>query len=161
MKTVVQFIKNPRARKGRKGGNNSVFTRSLRKVAFIDNRYSRRDLPQHNEHWLVDIIRENQNDNGGCFILKPLQVIPSSDLMPLLHGMYDLRLDDDAIIIKPHDNTKFWVMSPQAKKSILDETKGARALVIFHGGRMWQRRDPPESLLEREAQSLLEELEED
>lgn len=168
MRTVVQFIRNHRTKgKPDEHGRNRMYSRSLRKIAFIDNRHpASQGMPAHNEHWLVDIVRENQNDKGGCFILKPLMKVPEDELMPLVHGMYEMENDDDAILLTPTDTEKFWVLSPLAKKSILEETPNARALVIVHGSdkdqrKMWTRRRPPESLMEQEARALLSEALED
>jgi len=162
MKTIVQFIRNHRTGEPEDNGRNRMYSRSLRKIGFIDNRYpTESPWPHHDEHWLVEIVRENQNDNGGCFILQPIQKVTKDELMPLLHGMYEIQADEDAVILVPHDSGHFWVMSPKAKKSILTETEGARALVISHGGMIWQRRRPPESLVESEAKLLLGSLSQD
>jgi hypothetical protein len=169
MKTVVQFIRNHRTGEPEDNGRNRMYTRSLRKIGFIDNRYPRSaPWPKHNEHWVVEIPREKQNDKGGCFILKPFGdgPIKEDDLMPLVHGMYTISGDEDAVLITPNDTGKTWVMSPAAKKAILAETPDARALVIVHGTteedrKMWQRRRPPESLMEQEAKALLSSMDDD
>ncbi len=72
--------------------------------------------------------------------------------------MYEMEPDEDAVIITPKEKG-FWVMSPAAKKSIQqaygEETK---ALVIYHGEGMWQRRKPPEAVIEGEAARLLKDI---
>ena len=168
MKTVVQFIRNHRFGSEEDNGRNRIYARTLRKIGFIDNRYPRSaPLPKHNEHWFVEIVRENQNDRGGSFILRPISgPIPPEDLNPLIHGGYEITNDDDAVLITTKDPSKPWVMSPDAKKAILAETPNARALIIIHGEttddrKMWQRRRPPESLIETEAKALLEGMEDD
>lgn len=153
MNTVVQFIKN---RSPGAGGRNQVFSRSLRKVAFIDNRFEGPVHPKPGEHWFVEIVRENQSENGGCFVLKPIHCIPKSSLSPLVHGMYDMHTDGDAIILRPKETGKFWVMSPTSKQLITWD--GIRVVVIDHGGPMWQRRRPAASVMENEAKRLLESI---
>jgi hypothetical protein len=166
MQTVVLFVSTGRKDQPTGGWKNKIYTRSLRKIGFIDNRYPKDGaFPKDDEHWLVEIVRENMNDKGGCFILRPVQMVPRDDLMPLVHGSYEMRQDEDAVIITPNDKAKFWVMSPSAKRSILEaygaETPSgnARALVIDHGGSMWTRRAPPEAVMENEAKKLLQDLE--
>ena len=153
MKTVVQFIKN---RSPGSDGRNQVFSRSLRKVAFIDSRFDGPVDPRPGEHWFVEIIRENESKNGGCFVLKPIHRILKSELCPLVHGMYDMTNDGDAIILKPKEEGKFWVMSPTSKQLIAWD--GIRVVVIDHGGPMWQRRRPASSVMEDEAKRLLESI---
>jgi len=140
--------------------------RSLRKVSFIDDRYlaSRNGMPRVNEHWLVEIVRENlTHRGGGSFVIKPIQPIPDDDLVPLVHGSYDMRIDEDALILTPRDLSRYWVMSPQAKKALMrassTEEHEIRALVISQGGEMWQRRRPPEAVMQTEAKKLLRNLE--
>ena len=153
MRTVALFVSNGKARQGQ----NNVYTRSMRKIAFIDNRHLKKDgYPKVDEYWLTEIVRENQGNNGGCFIVKPLEPVKKDDLVPLVHGMYDLRMDEDAIIITPRDQSKLWVLSPEAKRAILRSSPNARALVIDQGGDMWPRRKPPESVIESEARKLLD-----
>lgn len=161
METVVLFVDTGRHGKPEGGWKNKLYARTLRKIGFIDNRYlvnEDNEYPKNNEHWLVKIVRENQSKRGGCFILRPLKRIPNEELSPLVHGMYDMRRDEDAVIITPYDQTKYWVMSPAAKRAIQqafgEETK---AVVIDHGGGMWTRRKPPEDVVENEAQKFLRE----
>lgn len=163
MQTVVKFIKNEHD-----STRNKVVARTLRKVSFIDDRYlaSRNGMPRFNEHWLVEIVRENLTNRpggGGSFVVKPIQPISDDDLAPLVHGSYDMRTDEDALILTPRDMSRFWVMSPEAKKALMrassTEEQAIRALVISHGGEMWQRRRPPESVMQAEAKKLLKDLE--
>lgn len=157
MKTVVQFVSTGRRGDAPEGGwRNKLYSRSLRKIGFVDNRHPKDGpYPQNEEHWFVEIVRENLSANGGgCFILKPLRLIPTEELMPLVVGMYEIATVDDAIIITPHDHTKMWVMSPKAKEAILSSSSAA-SLVINHGGSLWPRRKPAESLVEKEAKKLL------
>ncbi len=156
MNTVVLFVSTNRMGDAPEGGwRNDLYTRSLRKIGFIDNRHPRGGaFPKKDEHWLVEIVRENMGTKGGCFILKPMRKIPNDDLMPLVVGMYELEAIEGAVIITPHDNTKTWVMSPKAKKAIL-EASDAQSFVINHGGTLWPRRKPAESVVESEAKKLL------
>ena len=153
MNTVVSFVWN-RANVAKADARNRIYTRSLRKVGFIDNR-SMGALPQNEEHWLVKIVRENQSATkvGGCFILRPLQKIPEAELQPLLHGMYEFAVHQDAVVLTPHDPTKFWVMTPEAKVAILDATN-ARSFIINHGGPLWERRSPAVDALAHETSKL-------
>lgn len=156
MNTVVMFVTTGRADESAGGGwRNRLYTRSLRKIGFIDHLYPKDgDYPEPNEHWLVEILRENQNDRGGCFILRPVRLVRDHGV--LVHGMYEISLHDNCVILTPHDGSKFWVMSPAAKKAILDAHPGASALVINHGGESWQKRRAAESFLASEAKRLLE-----
>jgi hypothetical protein len=166
---VVLFVSTNRKGDAPEGGwKNSIYTRSLRKIGFIDNRYPKSGpYPKNNEYWKAEIMRENMTANGGCFILKPIRKVgdqfdndgavpinPSEDLLPLVVGMYELEDVDGAVVITPHDKTKLWVMSPVAKKAILDSTN-AQSLVINHGGTLWPRRRPAETIVENEAKKLL------
>jgi len=170
MKTVVLFVATNRRGDAPEGGwRNSLYTRSLRKIGVINNQHPRDgDYPQNNEYWLVEILRENLTANGGCFILKPLRKVgnhvgqeavptnPAEDILPLVIGMYEMETVDGAVIITPHDNdkTKMWVMSPLAKKAIVDASD-AQSFVINHGGTLWPRRRPAETVVENEAKKLL------
>jgi hypothetical protein len=148
METVVLFLHN-------RQGQNKIFTRTLRKVAFIDNRHPKGKLyPKHNEYWVVSIVRENENDTGGSFILKPLYRIEKQQVQPLVHGMYDIQLDNDAIILTPKEAGKFWAMSPNAKTTLLQEHPNSRSVVINHGGSIWQRRPAPNQVLQREMKRI-------
>lgn len=152
MRTVVFFHPN----RHKNDVKNRIVTRSMKRLGLIDSRLDpeKAPYPKANEHWLVEVLRENQgNDGGGCFILKPLERVEGKQV-PLILGMYDLEVVGDAVIVTPHDMTKFWVMSPNAKKAILDACE-ARAIIIKHGGDLWPRRRPAESVLESEAKRLL------
>lgn len=146
--TVVLFLQTDSSGSWK----NKLYTRTLRKIGFIDNRYTGQEKPRANEHWLVDVVRENQSARGGCLILHPIRKV--TDYVPLINGMYDLHMDGDVLIIVPHDKTKNWVLSPKAKSSFLEATK-ANTIVIDHGGTLWPRRKSPESILEKEAKKLL------
>lgn len=140
-----------------KDGNawkNRLWTRTLRKIGFIDNRYLGPEKPQADEHWLVEVVRENQSRKGGCLILHPIRKIEKHERVPLVHGMYDIRIEEDILILVPHDKTKFWVNSSEAKSSILAATK-ANTIIIDHGGELWTKRPSAETVLEREAKKLL------
>jgi hypothetical protein len=152
--TVVSFVWN-RENIGRADPRNKLYTRSLRKVGVIDNRSESGASPKNEEHWLVKIVRENQSSSksGGCFVLRPLRMVPELELSPLLHGMYEFAVYNDSVVLTPHDQTKFWVMSVDAKISILDATK-ARSFVINHGGPLWERRSPASSALAHETNKL-------
>jgi hypothetical protein len=152
VKTVVLFLPTDN---GTGQWKNKMQTRTMRKIGFIDNRYTGEARPQPGEHWLVEIIRENQSAKGGCLILHPVEKIEKDNRVPLLHGMYDMRMEDDIVILTPHDKTKYWMLSPKAKDAILASTK-ANTIVIDHGGELWPRRKSVESVLEREARKLLE-----
>lgn len=147
MNTVVLFVES------RQSYKNKVISRSLRKVSFIDNRLLEEALPKPEEHWFVEIVRENLSDDGGCFILKPLHLVPQDQLVPLLHGMYDLQIAHDSVVVNPKDMTKKWVMSPVAKRSILEST-GCHSFVINHGGGPWRRRKKLSDVLAQETESL-------
>ncbi len=157
MRTVVYFVKSNDNKKWK----NRIHTKSMRRIGFIDNRHpTTPPYPRANEHWLVEILRENQNDSGGCFILKPIECVEGKQV-PLVHGMYDLDVKDDAVILTPREepeasstDKKFWVISPKAKRAILSACE-ARAIVIKYDGDMWPKRRPAESVLESEARRLL------
>ena len=168
MNTVVLFVATNRRGDAPEGGwRNSIYTRSLRKIGFIDNRFLKENttLPQRDEYWLVEIVRENMT-GGGSFILKPLRKVgdqigtaavpvdKNADLLPLVVGMYEMEVVEGSVVITPHDQTKLWVMSPNAKKAIVEASK-AQSLIINHGGVLWPRRRPAESLVENEAKKLL------
>lgn len=151
MNTVVLFVES------RQPFKNKVISRSLRKVSFIDNRFLETNLPKPDEHWFVEIVRENLSDDGGCFILKPLYLVPQDQLVPLLHGMYDLEIVNDAVVVNPKDpSPKKWVMSPVAKRSILEST-GCHSFVINHGGGPWRRRKKLSDVLAQETELLIKE----
>ena len=153
MRTIVLFVDNRRTEED--APKNRVITRTLRKVGFIDTRYPRTlPYPKAEEHWLVEISRENLSDHGGCFIITPIRKVLAEEREPLVHGMYTIVNRDDSVIIEPNDKDKFWVMSPVAKKSILDATEGARSIVIDHGGGPWPRRSPAEGVISAGARKL-------
>lgn len=156
MITVVQF--HPTEPSG--NWKNKLWTRTLRKIGFVDNRYTGPLKPAPGEDWLVEVVRENQgkgqaSGGGGCLILRPIKKLERHEQAPLIHGMYELKLEDDIVVLTPKDLTKFWVISPQAKNSILQATK-ANTIIINHGGNLWPRRRSAESLLEQEAKKLLD-----
>jgi hypothetical protein len=156
MKTVVQFLVN---NKGSAKTKNGLYTRSLRKIGVVDSRSDRAQSPKPKEHWLVEIVRENLSDDGnGCFILKPLERVDITPGSTLLHGDYEMSVVGDSVILTPHDDSKPWVMSDDAKVSILEETK-TRSCVISHGGPLWPRRPPATSALSAEALKLKRALE--
>ncbi len=152
MRTVVMFVNNRRQQDDT--DRNSVITRTLRKVGFIDNRYASK-APQANEHWLVEIVRENTANSGGCFILLPVEKLDEGEYHSLVHGSYDMDTVGDSVVLTPHMEG-FWVISPEAKTSILEATQGARSIVINHGGEDWKRREPAESLLSSGAKKVAE-----
>lgn len=154
MKTVVLFMRTGTNESG-EAWKNRLWTRTLRKIGFIDNRYTGAARPQADEHWLVEVVRENQSAKGGCLILHPLRKIEKHERVPLVHGMYDMRMEEDVLVLVPHDKTKFWVISSEAKSAILSATK-ANTIIIDHGGSLWTKRPSAESVLEREAKKLLE-----
>lgn len=155
MLTVVQFLETTDSPSG--SWKNRIYTRTLRKIGFIDNRISTDGVsPKPREHWLVKVVRENQQADGkGCLILKPIRKIEESEQTPLLHGEYSIEYIDDVVILHPPDPTKFWVFSPKAKGKIL-ESVNANVLVISHGGTLWPRRKPATQFLDQEARKLLE-----
>jgi hypothetical protein len=157
MQTVVMFFDTSPETSPSGTWKNRLYSRSLRKIAFIDNKHPREgDYPKDGEQWLVEIVRENQNAKGGCFILKPIRRIEREQIIPLVHGMYDLEVVQGTIILTPKEQGKFWVLSPEAKKAML-ETAGAHAMVINHGGNpTWPKRRPAESVFENEAKRLLD-----
>jgi len=155
MRMVCLFVPN----KGQ-GFKNRLHTKSTRRTGVIDNKYPRdheRGYPKPHEHWLVDIIRENRSvqPEGGCFIMRPIQKAETQDLVPLVHGMYTLKMVEDTLIITPYDQTKFWVLSAPAKIAMQQASPQARAVVINLGGNMWAQRRPVESILEVEARRLM------
>lgn len=151
MRTVVCFYPTTGNRP------NKFWTRSMRKTGFVDNRYSG-PLPnpgEEGEQWLVEIVRENITETGGAFILKPIQCV-QGQTVPLILGMYDMQVFQEAVILTPKDMTKFWVLAPNAKYAILEAT-GTHAIIVNHGGELaWPRRQPAESVLAREAKRLLD-----
>lgn len=162
MKTVVLFVRMHAADRKKSNGKNAIFTRSLRKIAFIDNRefnYQAPDYPKEGELWLVDVVRENPSATGGCLILHPESRLDRDDVSPLVHGMYDMERHDDAVILKPHSEG-LWVMSPAAKRAI-QEAFGpeVKTVVIDHGGGIWNRRKPVETVVADEAAQLLKAIE--
>jgi hypothetical protein len=166
MKTVVLFVETGRNGSPKNGWKNKIYTRDLRKIGFIDNRYMEDNpdkMPGGEEYWLVKILRENQSRYGkGCFILRPIKRIVEDDLLPLVHGMYDMRLDEGSVVIEPHNKEQFWIMSPAAKKAIQSAFgEGSDAVVIDHGGGMWARRKPAEDVVEDAAERILKEVEKD
>lgn len=151
------FVPNRR----QQGDRNSVITRTLRKVGFIDNKYPRdSSYPNPNEHWLVEIARENTASSGGCFILEPVRMLEEHEYNSLVHGMYTIEMIDDAILLTPEDDAEgeYWVISPEAKRSILESTPGARSIVINHGGEHWKKRRAAESILSDSAKEFEEHL---
>jgi hypothetical protein len=152
VKTVVLFLSTDSDAAQWK---NKMQTRTLRKIGFIDNRYVGEARPLPGEYWMVEIIRENKSSKGGCLILHPIQKIRKEEGVPLLHGMYDMRTEDDIVVLVPHDKDKYWMLSPKAKDAILAATK-ANTIVIDHGGPMWTRRRSAEDVLEQEAKKILE-----
>lgn len=155
MLTVVQFLETEN--NSGQPWKNKLYTRSLRKIGFIDNRISMDVAPKAREHWLVKILRENTKENGkGCLILKPIRKIEESEQTPLLHGEYKIESHDDVIVIHPPDTSKFWVFSPKAKANIL-HAANANVLVICHGGSMWPRRKSAEAFLEQVARTITDE----
>lgn len=154
MKTVVLFMRTGTTEHG-SPWKNRLWTRTLRKIGFIDNRYTGAEKPRADEHWLVEVIRENQSRKGGCLILTPIRKVETHERVPLVHGMYDIRVEGDVLVLVPHDKTKYWVISSEAKSSILAATK-ANTIIIDHGGELWNKRPSAEVVLEREARKLLE-----
>ena len=163
MRTVVLFVLTGRqGKQPAEGWRNKLYTRSLKKVGFIDNRHLTRDgMPRADEHWLVEIIRENQSKKGGCYILKPLEYISNDDLSPLIHGMYEMAEKDGVVMITPHDQSKNWVMSPKAKHDIMLEYPGTKSIIINLGGDMWASRMSAEDVMAAEAKRMLEGLGDD
>jgi hypothetical protein len=158
MLTVVKFVKN-RARES-DADTNSIVTHTLKKVGFLDNRYTGEVRPRPEEYWLVAIVRENQSSRGGCFILRPIRQVPEDELVPLLHGMYTLSQEEDAVILTPEDTDRPWVMSRNSKKALMRNE--ARALVINCGGvATWPRRRPPEDIMVQGSQRLLEDTDDE
>lgn len=150
MKTVVQFYWN-KANTGK--DRNRLYTRTLRRIGFIDVRTPPELTPKNGQFWLVDIIRENLSArrDGGCFILKPIQQVEPE---PLIHGMYTMAVDNNSVILTPGDMTKFWVMSHKGKASFLETIPEAQSVVISHGGPLWPRRKPPSDVMDKEIKSL-------
>lgn len=156
MLTVVQFLETDESNAPKGGWKNKLCTRALRKIGFIDNRIVLPQAPRAREHWLVEILRENQKPNGhGCMILKPIRRVDEHERVVLLDGMYDVKKLDDIALLVPKDKTKLWVLSPSAKDSII-QSMNANAIVIDHGGDMWPRRKAAETVLEQEARRLLQ-----
>jgi len=162
MRTVVLFRQNPKGNSFR----NALYTRTLRKVGIIGVQYVddddsevRKVSPRNREHWLVEIVRENLAPSGnGCFILKPLEQVDPKTFAPLVHGMYEMSVDADALILTPQDQTKLWEFSQWARNSLLAETPGARSVVVNQGGPMWARRPPSDFVVSRAAKSLLRKM---
>lgn len=152
MQTVVSFVVGDKGKY-----KNKLYSRSMGKFTFVDNQYPREGAyPRREEHWLVEIVRENLSKAGpGCFIIQPIRLIPESERVPLIHGMYDLKIDEDAVLVIPKNMTKLYVMSRATKEALVNGTPGARALVIAQGGEMWPRRRPAESVFEDEVKKLV------
>ena len=153
MLTVVQFNQTGDSPNG-SPWKNSLYTRTLRKIGFIDNRIQLEPPPKAGEHWLVKVVRENSSTNSkGCLILQPIRKIDESELTPLLHGEYTVTVQDDIIILNPPDPKKFWVLRPRAKDSLI-RSGDANVIVINHGGTLWSRRRPADDVLRSATQSL-------
>jgi hypothetical protein len=141
MLTVCSFIRS------NQGPRNSIISRTLRKVGVIDAKYSEQ-MPQHGEHWLVQIVRENLSGNGpGLFVLHPKMFLRPDQLSELQHNQYELRKYGSSIIVVPHDTSKYWVWSRLARRSIQESEDGVESVVIDHGGQPWRRRTPAETTL--------------
>jgi hypothetical protein len=149
MQTVVFFI--PSEGQWR----NSLQTRSLLKVGFVDSRYDGVQ-PRAQESWLVEVKRENlaAPPRLGCFILHPIRQVLEAEQNQLHVGLFDLETYGDTLLVVPHDPTQLWVMSSEAKTDLATEA-GKNALMVYGGGpKKWSRRPPPDDVLNRAARKL-------
>ena len=103
IRIIVKFFENSNSKSKR--ADNSLVTRTLGKVGFIDKSWKPKEgepTPQKGDFWKVEIEREvAPGKNTGCFILKPLCRVDPPKLIKLVPGMYDEEEHDSLLIIRP------------------------------------------------------------
>jgi len=82
---------------------NSLITRTLKKIGVVDREYiSGNNSPANGELWKVKIIREIcENQNKGCFILDPLELVDPQTVVKLVPGMYEEKVIHKVLCILP------------------------------------------------------------
>lgn len=82
--------------------NNSLITRTLKKIGVIDRNFISDKYPANGEFWKVKIIQEIcENQNKGCFILYPLELVDPKTVLKLVPGMYEEEIIDEILFIIP------------------------------------------------------------
>ena len=111
--------------------HNKVISRTLRKIAVIDRRWTAVDsqhYPKDGEFWKVGIVREFGRAMKGCFLVHPLQKIHDNEFRSLIPGTYDIEAEDGLVVLTPH-NPGYWVM-PIEHRQILIRQYNAYAVII-------------------------------
>ncbi len=125
VRTVVKFYENHEP-----SNANKIFSKTLRKVAFIDHEWldSNPNIsPEDGEFWVVDVIHETCPGQGkGAFLLHPLKKIEPGELNRLLPGMYDEDNHNGCLILNPKNGGINWLVPKRHKQSV----KGAYAIIV-------------------------------
>lgn len=118
VRTVVKFYENhqPNA--------NDLFTKTLRKIGFIDKDWSvakppGAPEPSDKEFWIVDVVHETRHGEGrGCFLLHPIRRIDADSLNWLLPGMYSEESYDGCLVLEPSSGGLHWLVSRRLKNVV-------------------------------------------
>lgn len=120
VRTVVKFYENHD-----ENNANKLFTKSLRKIGFIDKKWSESDhkeTPEDHEFWLVDIVHETcSGEPKGCFILHPIRKVDADSLNRLLPGMYSEEDHNGCMILEPKVGGVNWLLPQRLYKQAMED----------------------------------------
>lgn len=102
MEVILKFFANEQ-------DTSSIISRTLGKIAIIERSYVERALkgkakmPVSGEFWRCKIVKELKNGaSAGSFLVRPVEVVQSDDLLHLLPSMYSSVVNSGRMIITPN-----------------------------------------------------------
>jgi hypothetical protein len=103
-------------------------------------------MPRPSEHWLCKLQRENLavGKGRGSFVVLPVEKVDQCEYLQI--NQYELAFNRDVVVVLPQKKGS-WVMSPNAKHSILTSARANGIIISLDEEKDWERRAPPEEVL--------------
>lgn len=122
IRTIIKFYDNVQRRH-----RNALFSRTMRKIAFIDSAWSGEVRPAHEEFWLVDVVHETcPGEARGCLLVNPLRKVEFGSIGWLVPGMFTEHNHGGFLVLVPHTGGVNWMTSKSFKVAI----QGVHAIVV-------------------------------
>lgn len=149
MWSILRWWSNPN-----KENRNRIFSRSLGKIAFVDNNFTG-VRPDQNEFWLSDITFEiNPGKSSGCFLCEPFKKLNWEELIPLNRSMCTLtnyNKCSSTLILTPinfqEEDLVPWILPFSFRGEILKSVATCISSIIVNlgGNQEWKTSNSPKS----------------
>lgn len=89
------------------------------------------DMPQDQELWLVDIVKETcPGTNRGLLVMQPRKKLEHSEVSVLVLGMYETELLQGVLYVRPKHKGPYWILPNALKKSLEEKYKDINAIIV-------------------------------